>query len=134
MEERQSAKVILKGIRQRDALLAAMEEDEKRIHKELAGLEAAISHQYREELREKLEQCEESLLKEKVHMIAMKEQGKELIGKLADPQEQAILYNRYINAMSWNRICKTMNYSWSGMFKLEHRALKNVDEILKKSE
>ena len=134
MEERHSAKVILKGIRQREALLAAMEEDERRIHEDLAGLEAAINYKYREELRGKLEQCEVSVLKEKVRMIAMKEQGKELIGRLSDPQEQAILYNRYINAMSWRRICKTMNYSWSGLFKLEHRALKHIDEILEKSE
>lgn len=131
MEDKDSAKSILKGIRKREALLAAIEIDEKKTREDLNSLDAAINYKYRVELMEKLEQCELSIMKEKVNIIAMKEKGKELIGKLEDPQEQAILYNRYINAMGWTKICKTMNYSWSGLFKLENRALKHADEILK---
>nr|DAV92517.1 MAG TPA: Protein of unknown function (DUF1492) [Caudoviricetes sp.] len=64
-------------------------------------------------------------------LINMRMEAKAMIKALPDPQQQAVLYARYINCKRWEDIASDMGYSWQGVFKLHGRALQSFEHMNK---
>lgn len=118
----------LEKIRKQGKLVDALKREQKNILDDLTVVTLLIAQDEQQELLNALRAYQLSVIKEWMTLIALKEQGKEIIERLPDPQERAILYNRYINNMSWNKIADAMCYSWSGLFRLRGRALKHLQD------
>lgn len=59
-------------------------------------------------------------------LVAKKQEIEQVIDTLEDPQERALVRNRYINLMSWNKIAKDMYLSERAIYYIHKRALKNI--------
>jgi hypothetical protein len=123
------AKTLLSRIRRQESLLDAVEMESRKIADDIEMVMILQDSKGQQELLLSLKEYNEKITVTRIRLLAMKEQGKEIIARLSDPQEQAVLYNRYINGMSWNDIEKAMPYSWSGLFKLERRAMKHANDL-----
>lgn len=58
----------------------------------------------------------------------------DVIRQLNDCTLRILLIRRYISGMTWERIMKSLNYSWSQIHRLHNRALTAVDEEMRKRE
>lgn len=77
----------------------------------------------------RVEKYEHRVTSEWNKLIDLRMQAKAMIAALSDEREQAVLYARYINCLSWEVIALDMHYSWKGIFKLHGRALKCFERV-----
>jgi hypothetical protein len=52
------------------------------------------------------------------------------LGRMSDATHAAILYDRYINCMSWEEIAVQMHYSYHHVIKMHGQALRELDELI----
>lgn len=63
--------------------------------------------------------------------IDLKRQVEEVVEKVSDPDEAAIIYKRYFLNERWEQIAMEMNMSHRNVTRLHGRALQTVNELLK---
>lgn len=56
------------------------------------------------------------------------------IAGLADPTEQLLLRQRYIEGWSWTKVCFNIHYSKTQAQRIHARALEHLDKVLKMEE
>lgn len=65
--------------------------------------------------------------------IDYKEDVNQQLLKLKNPNHRKVLYKRYIDNMSWNKIAADMEYSYRGITKLHGKALLALEKVMKNS-
>lgn len=63
-------------------------------------------------------------------LIAVEHEVTRAINKVKDASLRTLLYERYINGKTWERIAVDMNYSYRGVTKMHGRALQAVKECI----
>ena len=83
-----------------------------------------------EQLYIMLIEAKEKLNAETVRYVNTKEEIKETIDKVTDPDENLILTLRYIEFMRWEEIAETMHFSQTQLFRIHREALKSVEYLI----
>lgn len=66
-------------------------------------------------------------------LIKRREEARLLVEQLENPKEQSILSRRYLCGDKWEDICTALGVTWPNIFRTQRRAIKNFEQILKKS-
>lgn len=75
------------------------------------------------ELVERVELTEEKYIDAWNKLLDMREVAEDIIGRLDDPVQQAIMLRRYISCQEWEDIATEMEYSVSHIYTLHGQAL-----------
>lgn len=67
------------------------------------------------------------------HLLALKREIREVIQKVGEPELMSILYKRYMQYKSWEKISVELNISYRHATRLHGKALQNVEKILNMS-
>lgn len=127
-------KELLKSIRKTNALLEAIKEDQRITAEEIARVIDLPATKKQHELLQRLNKYQAQSIKVSTELVALKEKGKEIISKLTDKDEQAVLYLRYIDNKAWGQIAQTLPCSWATAFRIESRAFKHIKTKLKETD
>jgi len=133
-----TAKEFLNQIRRHEKLLRAVERERDQIRSDMLYLKGSklterVTGTKQSDLSDayiRLEMYEERVNDEWDKLIAMREHGKKLIATIEDPDQQTILYDRYINCMSWEQIAVNMHYSWRHTLRVHGAALQNLKDVI----
>jgi len=131
-----TAKEFLNQIRRHEKLLRAVERERDQIRSDMLYLKGSklterVTGTKQSDLSDayiRLETYEERVNREWDRLIAMREQGKKLIAAVEDPIQQTVLYDRYINYMSWEEIAVEMKYTYRRILQLHGDALQNLEK------
>ena len=66
-------------------------------------------------------------------LIKRREEARLLVEQLENQKEQSILLRRYLYGDKWEDICTALGVTWPSIFRTQRRAIKNFEQILKKS-
>lgn len=134
-----TAKEYLSRIRRQNFILKQTEHELTEIRSDILTIRASslaehVSGSKNSDVADKyirLEQYMDKVNHEWDILINMRMEAKAMIKALPDPQQQAVLYARYINCKRWEDIASDMGYSWQGVFKLHGRALQSFERMNK---
>lgn len=136
--EYMTAKEFLNKIRRQEKLLRAVERERDQIRADMLNLKGAklterVTGTKQSDLSDayiRLETYEERVNDEWDRLIGLREQGKKLIATVENADQQTILYDRYINCMSWEEIAVGMHYSWRHTLRVHGAALQNLKDVI----
>lgn len=131
-----TAKEFLNQIRRQEKLLRAVERERDQIRADMLNLKGArlterVTGTKQSDLSEayiRLETYQERVSRRLDKLIELREQGKKLIAMVEDTDQQTILYDRYINCMSWEQIAVNMHYTYRWVLQLHGKALQNLEK------
>ena len=131
-----TAKEFLNQIRRQEKLLRAVERERNQIQSDMLNLKGSkltgrVTGTKQSDLSDayiRLETYEERVNDEWERLIGLREQGKKLIATLDDQDQQTILYDRYINYMSWEEIAVNMHYTYRWVLHLHGNALQDLEK------
>lgn len=134
-----TAKEYLSRIRRQNFILKQTEHELTEIRSDILTIRASslaehVSGSKNSDVADKyirLEQYMDKVNHEWDILINMRMEAKAMIKALPDPQQQAVLYARYINCKRWEDIASDMGYSWQGVFKLHGSALQSFEHMNK---
>lgn len=126
-----TAKEYLNRIRRQNFILKQTEHELTEIRSDILTIRASsltehVSGSKNSDVADKyirLEQYMDKVNHEWDILINMRMEAKAMIKALPDPQQQAVLYARYINCGRWEDIAADMGYSWKHTFRLHGKAL-----------
>lgn len=134
-----TAKDYLNRVRRQNYILKQTEKEMNEVRADILTLRASslsehVSGSKNSDTADKyirLEKYMEKVNAEWDKLIDMRMEAKAMIKALPDPQQQAVLYARYINCKRWEDIASDMGYSWQGVFKLHGRAMQSFEHMNK---
>jgi DNA-directed RNA polymerase specialized sigma subunit len=131
-----TAKEFLNQIRRQEKLLRAVDRERNQIQSDMLNLKCSklterVTGTKQSDLSDayiRLETYEERVNDEWDRLIGLREQGKKLIATVENADQQTILYDRYINCMSWEEIAVGMHYTYRWVLQLHGKALQNLEK------
>ena len=126
----------LNRIRRQEYLLRSLEREMAQVRADMVSLKAApltgrVSGSKVSDTADryiKLERYEQRIGKAWDRLIGLRERGKKRIQLADDPVLQSILYDRYINCLSWEAIAVGTGYSYRRVLQLHGSALMVLTE------
>jgi hypothetical protein len=128
----------LNRIRRQEYLMRSMEREMVQVRADMVSLQAAplggrVSGSKTSDMADryiKLEQYEQRVGRAWDRLIVLREQGKGRIQLIEDPVMQAVLYDRYINCLSWESIAVGTGYTYRRVLQLHGSALIELTDKL----
>lgn len=117
-------------------LRAQIEEIQRRAYAPQAQRFAAVSRSQRRRGGSRQERLADralellGLYEDRLERLQAEQYAIELaIGSLSDPRQRVLLRHRYIEGLTWEKVCRKMHYSYSQIDRLHAAALQEIREF-----